>query len=268
LIKLEGGLRTKGINKELLLDFPLVSIVTVVFNGSRFLDETIASVCNQSYRNIEYIIIDGGSTDSTLDIIKAHESEIDYWISEPDGGIYDAMNKGISLCSGNIIKLINADDRLTVGSVELAVSKYNELLPKGDDFFIAGYLDIINGQGDIIGLGNKISFTKYFDSFLHPSWYVPATIYERFGPYSLDYSISSDYEYYLRLTSRSISMEMLEIPLAQYRKGGASSGLLGVPQVFIINKSYFGFFRAIYVAILISIRKIAGSVIRGMLRKK
>ena len=77
---LEGGLRTKGEYKVTSLDAPLVSIVTVVFNGAEYLAETIVSVCEQSYKNIEYIVIDGGSTDSTLEIIKAHELKIDYWI--------------------------------------------------------------------------------------------------------------------------------------------------------------------------------------------
>ena len=267
MIKLEGGLRTRGINKESSLDFPLVSIITVVFNGDRFLDETIQSVCAQTYRNIEYILIDGGSTDSTLDIVEANNLKIDYWISESDGGIYDAINKGISLCSGDIIKLINADDRLTVDSVKLAVSKYKEMLPKAEEFIIYGYLDIINAASEVIGLGSEKSLIKYFDSFLHPSWYVPAVIYKRYGPYSLNYSISSDYEYYLRLKSQGVSMATIETPLAQYRKRGVSGGLSGVPQVFTINNLYFGLPRALYVAFFMAAIKVLGKLRRRILRK-
>ena len=106
----EGGLRTKEYFKKSYDDRPLVSIVTVVFNGEKYLKETIQSVINQSYDNVEYIIIDGGSTDETLNIIKKYEDKIDYWVSEQDEGMYDALRKGFSLCNGEVMAYINADD--------------------------------------------------------------------------------------------------------------------------------------------------------------
>ena len=108
--KSEGGLRTKGYFKKAYDHKPLVSIITVIFNGEKYLEQTIQSVINQTYDNVEYIIIDGGSTDGSVGAIKKYEEQIDYWISEEDDGIYDAMNKGMSLASGEWINFMNAGD--------------------------------------------------------------------------------------------------------------------------------------------------------------
>jgi len=108
----EGGLRTRGYFKVALPERPLITIITVVFNGSDFLEKSIASVIEQDYDNVEYIIIDGGSHDKTVEIIRKNEDVIDYWISEVDKGIYDAMNKGISLALGTYVLFLGADDVL------------------------------------------------------------------------------------------------------------------------------------------------------------
>ncbi|MEO6118912.1 MAG: glycosyltransferase family 2 protein, partial [Methylotenera sp.] len=106
----KGGLRTRCFNKHSLPHKPLISIITVVFNGAETIRDTIESVLKQSYGNIEYIIVDGGSSDATVDILKQYDHVVDYWISEKDKGIYDAMNKGIALARGDVIGTLNADD--------------------------------------------------------------------------------------------------------------------------------------------------------------
>ncbi len=130
--KKEGGLRTKGVFKRNVKDKPIISVITVVFNGKKYLGATILSVINQTYDNIEYIVIDGGSTDETLDIIWKYDNKIDYWISEKDSGIFNAMNKGIDLASGDWINFMNAGDEFfkntTVESIIQELKTENEIL--------------------------------------------------------------------------------------------------------------------------------------------
>ena len=108
----EGGLRSKGYFKKSYKNRPLISVVTVVFNSEKYIEETIKSIINQTYDNVEYVVIDGGSTDGTIDIIKRYEDKIDYWISESDNGIYDAMNKAIDIVTGKWVNFINSSDTL------------------------------------------------------------------------------------------------------------------------------------------------------------
>lgn len=113
----EGGLRTKGYFKKSYPNKPLISIVTVVYNGEKFLEEAIESVINQNYDNVEYIVIDGGSTDGSIDIIKKYEDQIDYWVSEPDEGQSDAFIKAFSVCQGEWLTWLNGDDILLPGAL-------------------------------------------------------------------------------------------------------------------------------------------------------
>ena len=123
----EGGLRMQNNRKPSQADSPLVSIITIVYNGEEFLEQTIQSVINQSYENIEYIIVDGGSNDGTLEIVNRYAADIDYWISEPDEGIYDALNKGIALSTGKLIGAIHANDFYAAGAVASMVDTANRL---------------------------------------------------------------------------------------------------------------------------------------------
>src|SRR5688572_17840000 len=107
----KGGLRFRGISKKNTPLSPLVSVITVSFNAASTIQRTIDSVLALTYPNIEYIIIDGGSTDDTLNLIKQYESQIDYWLSESDNGIYDGMNKGIGAATGEWINFMNCGDR-------------------------------------------------------------------------------------------------------------------------------------------------------------
>jgi len=147
----------QGYFEASLSDQQLITVVTVVFNGDQLLEETIRSVVRQTYKDIEYIIIDGGSTDGTLDIIKKYEDKIDYWISEPDDGIYDAMNKGIANATGDWIYFINAGDSLF--SVKTLENLKLDSLSSATDI-LYGNFNIIDSQ---TGLGTFHNMQEIID---------------------------------------------------------------------------------------------------------
>ena len=124
--KNQGGLSLIGKHKRNIEGKPLVTIITIVKNGEKYIENAIKSVINQTYENIEYIIIDGRSTDRTLDIIATYNESIDYWISEKDSGISDAFNKGINLANGELIGIVNSDDWLETNAVETIVNHLDE----------------------------------------------------------------------------------------------------------------------------------------------
>ncbi len=194
----EGGLRTKGYFKKSYdeesdlsgnLPLPLVTIITVVFNGEKYLEQTIQSVINQNYDNVEYVIIDGGSTDGTVDIIRKYEDKIDYWVSEPDGGLYYAMNKGIQLATGELIGLINSDDIYNDGTVSKVTDQY--VNPQKLRFvIISGSIFRTDSQGNIKirlytshkSLEEKIEWRMPLH---HPATFVSCDVYKTIGALDL-----------------------------------------------------------------------------------
>ena len=122
----EGGLRTKNLFKKSTINNPLLSIITVVKNGSKTITRCIKSVNDQNYLNIEHIVIDGASTDNTVSILKKNSDNIDYWISEKDNGIYDGMNKGLQLAAGKYIGILNADDNFKKNSLMIIIKYFKK----------------------------------------------------------------------------------------------------------------------------------------------
>ncbi len=223
----EGGLRTKSYFKKSYEDKPLISIITVVYNGEKYLEETIQSVINQTYDNVEYIIIDGGSTDGTLDIIKKYEEKIDYWLSEKDSGIYDAMNKGVTLCSGDIIGIVNADDFIYRDTLQNVAKFFSDT----DAMFTFGQLDLADEDGKVfdtaksIGIDNiKYKLFRHMP-FLHPTMFVKKEVYEKLGLYNTRYKLSADYDFTLRLVKNNIQFVKLDFSTGVFRLGGQSGGM-------------------------------------------
>lgn len=203
-----------------------ISIVTVCYNSAKTISDTLNSVASQTFVDIEHIIIDGGSTDDTLEIIQQHNNPRMKVISEKDNGIYDAMNKGIQIASGEIVGILNSDDFYCGPSVILDV--VNEFKTKSVDCVFADLLFV-----DPI-VANKIirawksspyvrgSFSKGWHP-PHPTFFVKREVYEKYGLFDLDFKISADFELMLRILERhQITSSHLPKVIVHMRAGGES----------------------------------------------
>jgi len=200
----------------------LFSIVTVVYNGEKHLECAIQSIINQTYKNIEYIIIDGGSTDNTLQIIKKYDSTINHWISEPDNGIYDAMNKGIKKATGDYIGILNSDDFYEPDALQIMVDEIKKApeadILFGDLFMINEYLSEKQLQTCMRGKNLENGF-----SIWHPTTFVRREVYNKFGLFDTSYKIAADYELLLRFRKRKCHFKYINQAITNFREGGISS---------------------------------------------
>lgn len=204
-----------------------VSIITVVRNNKSYIEDCIKSVIEQKYPNIEYIIIDGGSTDGTIDIIKQYYDQISIFISEPDGGIYDAMNKGIKLATGDIVGTLNSDDYYN--SNEVITEIVGEFTEKGVDSIFADlvYVDR-NNKDKIVRYYKSANFTpnKFAYGWMpaHPTFFLKRNFYEKYGLFKTDYKIASDYELLVRLLGKNkLSYSYMPKVIIKMRHGGIST---------------------------------------------
>lgn len=222
----EGGLRCQGVSKQSLPGKPLITVITVVFNGAETLRDTIESVMKQSYDNIEYIVIDGGSSDSTVDILKQYDHLIDYWLSEKDNGIYDAMNKGIALSSGEYVGILNSDDLFAgLDILQTVADRFAEA--KTDAVFSCLNIVDKDNLGKIL---RKYRVGKFNSTLLrigimpaHPTFYCKRSCYED-GLYRTDFKIAADFEMMVRLLiKQKISWSFIDKVTVTMRSGGLSN---------------------------------------------
>lgn len=211
----------------------MISIITATYNSAETINDTIKSVLCQTNKDFEYIIVDGGSTDETIDIVKSYESEFSgrlKWVSEKDKGIYDAMNKGIKMASGDIIGILNSDDYYTSDDILQTIA----------DAFKCQNVDAIYGDIHFIKDGVPNKCVRYYSSRLfspfwlrfgfmpaHPSFYCKRDVFDKSGLYRLDYKIGSDYEMMVRLFRKhKISSRYVPKDFVTMRTGGASNSNL------------------------------------------
>jgi glycosyltransferase involved in cell wall biosynthesis len=202
---------------------PKVSIITVSLNSGRLIEDTIRSVRQQTYGNIEHLIIDGGSTDGTVDIIRRHEKEIAYWISEPDYGISDAFNKGIRAATGEIVGFLNSQDYyFTERSIERVVRAFREN-PEREIIYGKTYYVPVGSSGIVGVMGEPFTREKMRKRNIipHQSAFLRRGVFDLHGPYRLDYRFAMDYDHLLRVTSLYHPL-FLDEGLAVMRLGGIS----------------------------------------------
>ncbi len=205
-----------------------ITIITATYNSSRTIADCIQSVQEQDYPHIEHIIIDGASTDNTLEIIKSMPNRVAKIVSEPDKGIYDAMNKGVALASGDIVGLLNSDDFYVN---KQAISRVMELYNQQDVDCVFGDLNYVNQLHPerIVRKWHTGAFKSGAFRMgwhpAHPSFFVRNTVYQQFGVFTDQLKLAADFEIMLRfLEKNKISNYYTEEPLVNMRLGGATSG--------------------------------------------
>lgn len=202
-----------------------ISIITVCYNSAATIEKTIQSVANQTYNNVEYIIVDGGSKDYTLAIIQKHKTTISKWISEPDSGLYDAMNKGIAMATGDVIGILNSDDTFHSNTVLEEIAAFHQ-----ENHIEASVGNIVqkNSKGKVVRLYSAKNWKpeKLKIGFMppHPSLFLNKKLFEKYGNYALDFKIGADYELITRFfLKNNISWKYSGITTTDMLVGGLSS---------------------------------------------
>ncbi len=235
---------------------PIVSIITVVYNAVNLLEKTIANVLNQSYPHIEYLIIDGGSTDGTLELITKHDHDIAYWVSEPDQGLYDAMNKGIKAATGDYLWFINAGDLIYLPDVTERI--FSGSPPWADVYY--GDTMLVNSNYQEIGLRRlrppkKLSWKSFQKGMLvcHQSILVKRSIADA---YDLNYQHSADFDWVIKALKKADHIYNTKMILAAFLDGGQSKHNIrsSLQERFHSMKKHYGLIPSLWRHIPIGIR--------------
>ena len=215
---------------------PLVSIITIVYNNAQYIRDSVQSVLSQGYPRLEYIVIDGGSTDGTVEIIEEYRDSISVFISEPDKGLYDALNKGIINATGDVIGILHSGDLFcNENIVSASIQKMNVT---GSEFCFSDLVIVDDVSGKII----RYYMAHYFRRWMfrigwmppHPTTFINKSLFDEFGLYSTEYKIVGDYDFFVRIFfRREINWTYLNRVTVKMRSGGASnSGISSKKLIF------------------------------------
>jgi len=198
---------------------PMVSVITVVFNGVEHLQQSISAVANQTYPNVQHIIIDGASTDGTISIIEHNQSRLAFWKSEPDRGLYDAMNKGLEIVTDpeSYVLFANADDSLySTDAIEQVIAKSN-----GEDLV---YGRMVFTDGDISGvLGREVGLADLArETLCHPATFVRRRVFDTVGKFDTHFRIAADYDFIVRSFAAGVTTRFVDVIVSRMRMGGLS----------------------------------------------
>lgn len=209
-----------------------ISIITVVWNNKKTIKDAIESVLGQTHKDIEYIIIDGASTDGTVEVVKSYGNKISKFVSEPDNGLYDAMNKGIALASGDVVGILNSDDfYIDNGVIERIVKEFEE---KQTDSVFADLVYVKSENLDkIVRHYDSSYFTpqKFAYGWMpaHPTFFVKKWVYEKYGVFRTDLKIGADFDILARfLYTHKISYSYMKEVLVKMRLGGVSTSFSSI----------------------------------------
>ncbi len=224
-----------------------LSIITIVLNDKQNIEKTILSVINQKI-DLEYIIIDGGSIDGTLDIIKKYEDKIDIFLTEKDDGIVDAFNKGINLATGDIVGIVNSGDFLENNALESVVIGFE----RSHADIVYGNVQYWDGDEKEYIYKADHSFLPKFMSVNHPAVFVKKEIYNQYGLFDSTYKVAMDYDLMLRFYSKGAKFKYLDTTLSNMALGGVSDAnwQLAYHESFDIRKKYLGKSLSLYVSYL------------------
>jgi glycosyltransferase involved in cell wall biosynthesis len=235
-----GGLRTQGyfkVNGGQSEDsqgnnradgHALITVITAVFNGIDTIEQSILSVINQSYDNIEYIVIDGGSSDGTVEVIRNYAAAIDYWVTEPDEGIYDAWNKGVRLASGDWLAFLGGDDVYLAGAMQAyagTIARYRDQSLE----YISSRVNLTTGSQVRRTIGRRWNWNSFKRNMniAHVGSLHSRSLFEKYGLFDISYKIGGDYEFLLRAGSDLRAAYMPSVTVNMGIGGASDNNLLG-----------------------------------------
>ncbi len=199
---------------------PIISIVTICYNSAKTIERTIKSVLEQNYEHLDYVIIDGGSTDGTIDIVNKYKNRLGYFISEKDKGISDAFNKGIAASKGDIIAMINSDDRLMPHALQHMAEVYD-----GKTDVYRGNVIIVNPETKFSGRETpsmKFPLAPLTIRCAHQGTYISAKAYQQYGGYDLAFKYMMDYDLLTRFYQKGANFKYVDADVAEFQLGGVS----------------------------------------------